>query len=156
MISSFSLPTYSLDYVIERSVESIIGYLRISKPDKACQVLVDLQSYVKSRPVVESLQLQDHVRFVLARVRKEIIDMKGPEGETASMLLGVLDTLEGMKLVESSEEATACFTRQEDVDMVLDDNGSSEGDGEVECKHCGDIILHRRLSQHIEFWCQRS
>ena len=156
MIPSFvTRPTqYSLEYVIERSAESIVGYLRISKPDKALQVLLDLQTYVQSLPM-ESCH---HMKVLVGRVKEELSGMQEEYTREGHILSSVLDTLERMTLMDSdlvllqgNEQQLEEQTQQQEEEtgmMVID-----EGD-EVECQRCGNIIPNRRLPQHMQYWCQ--
>lgn len=146
--------TYPLEYVVEKSAESIVGYLRISKPDKALQVLLDLQSYMKSLPT-ESFQSQGHMKILVERVRHGISGIEDGDEETASMLLDVLQTLERIQLFEPDEQGMAPCFQEQDIDMDNDDDDGVIEEGDVECHRCGHIIPSRRLAQHIEFWCQQ-
>ena len=148
--------TYPLEYVFEKTAESILGYLRISKPEKALQVLLDLQAYLKSLPI-RSFQSQNHMEILVGRVREGIRGMKSDEEETASMLLGVLETLERIQLLESDGQARGSHSQEQDIDMVdEEEEDCMVEEGDVECKRCGHIIPNRRLAKHIEFWCQPS
>ena len=159
MIPSFvTTPTqYSLEYVIERSAESIVGYLRISKPDKALQVLLDLLTYVQSLPMGSC----QHMKVLVARVKEELSGMQEEYTREGHILSSVLDTLERMTLMDSDlvllqgneqqqlEEQQQQEEEEEETDMMVIDEGD-----DVECQRCGNIIPNRRLPQHMEYWCQ--
>lgn len=164
------IPTYSLEYVLERSVENIIGFLRISKPEKALQVLIDLQTYMQSqfsRPFGHTTPhdySQPRMKLLVERMREEIVRFQGPE-EDSSMLMGVLETLEQLTLFDSMIQAPteADASQEEFIDTMMIQDGRAgfellpEGDVvEIECHRCGGLYPKRRMEQHLEFWCQRS
>ena len=145
-------------YVIEKSLENIMGFMSIKHPEKALQALIDLHMYLHSEQRLHMLQETD-IQRMIQKIQSEIITSSSFVSNTdgRDMVMNLLEHLDKLSLGNGQDADTDMQTVSEPdlpSEYIAGDDVLYDADDEKECSWCGDFIPSRRMQYHMKAWCR--
>jgi hypothetical protein len=148
----------SFVYVIEKSLENIMGYMSIKHPEKALQALFDLHKYLHSEQRLDLLQ-GTYMQRMIQKIQSEVITSSSFVSDSSGrdVVMSLLEHLDKLSL-GTGQNADACVETMSEPDVpseyMAEDDVLYDADDEKECSWCGDCIPGRRMQYHIQEWCR--